>query len=351
MFQFEPKYGEFYKDLTNQINQYFKENNLSKSGNLLTKIQFFAVWSVLILSWLVLFVLKPHLWVSIWFYPVIGLCVGNLCLFGHDAVHNTFAKNKFLNKLAKYSLNFLGGNSDYYYYKHSIHHAYTNILGLDDDVNFRPFLRTNQSDKYHFWHKFQHFYSIFLYLFVAFFLIFDFSPVSKKVSQNNTKPFTFKKLTKFQTFLFWFSKIWHIAIFFVIPGLIVGFGWIIGGYLLMMGTCGLYLGFLVQPSHIFSESIFWDFPENKTDNEWAKIITSSTANYNTKSGLMTYFSGGMNFHVVHSLLPHISFVHYPHLNPIVMQTCQKYGFSYNEFPTLRSAVYSHIKQLQKMSKK
>ena len=347
MFQFQPKYGEFYKDLSAQINQYFEQNNLSKTSNNLAKIQFFAVWSILILSWIVLFVLKPHLWVSIWFYPLIGLCVGNLCLFGHEAVHHAFSKNKFLNKLAKYSLNFLGGNSDYYYYKHSIHHAYTNILSLDDDINFKPFLRTNNSDKFHFWHRFQHFYTIFLYLFAAFFLIFDFSPL---FSQNKIEPFTFKKLTNSQNLLFWLCKVWHLAIFFVIPGFIVGFGWIIGGYLLMMATCGLYLGLLIQPSHVFSESIFWDFPNGVSTDEWAKIITSSTANYNTKSKLMTYFSGGVNFHVVHSLLPTISFVHYPQLNPIIVRTCQKHNFPYHEFPSLKHAIISHLGQMKKMSR-
>ena len=345
MAQFCPKYGEFYKDLQSEVNQYFQENNLSKNGNWKNLAQYFGTISVLIISWFILFVLRPHLWFSIWFYPVMGICVGILCVLGHESVHNCFSRNSKFNNLVKNTLNVLGGNWQHYRFKHSLHHNYTNIVGLDDDINFWPLVRTSPTDEFYFWHRFQHLYTPFLYCFAAFFLIFDFGFLSdKKIAE-----FSPIRLTKRNITFFWLSKICHILIFFIIPGLSVGFGWVVGGYLLMMVFTGLYLTLLIQPSHVFKGTTFWQVENDKIETEWAKLIVQTTANYNPKNRLLSYFSGGMNCHLVHSLFPTISFVHYGKLNPIVLKICEKHQINYNEFQSVRTIIKSHFRHLYQMS--
>jgi len=346
MTHFTNKNGEFQQKLQAEVNKYFRENKISKNGDWRNLTQYFATFSTLIASWAVLFVLKPHLFISIWFWILMGFCIGMLCILGHEAVHNCFSDKKNYNNLVKHTLNFLGGNWQHYRFKHSLHHNYTNILKLDDDINFWPFIRTNNSDKFYFWHRFQLFYTPFLYCLSAFFLIFDFGFLNDK----NTAEFRPTKLTKTNISLFWLAKIWHILVFFVVPGFTVGFGWVIGGYLLMMSVAGLYLSLVVQPSHIFTGTSFWELENDKINLEWAKLITLTTTNYGNGNRFLTYFSGGMNFHLVHSLFPSISFIHYPKLCSIILSICDECEVKYQEFPTVISAIYSHFSHLAKMSR-
>ena len=65
----------------------------------------------------------------------------------HDGAHGSFSTKKWLNELAGLSLNFLGANVFMWKSKHNvIHHTYTNIDGVDDDIDAKPFLRLCEND-------------------------------------------------------------------------------------------------------------------------------------------------------------------------------------------------------------
>ena len=61
--------------------------------------------------------------------------------------------------MAGLSLNFLGANNFMWRSKHNIiHHTYTNIEGIDDDIEAKPLLRLCETQKYYKIHRFQHWY-------------------------------------------------------------------------------------------------------------------------------------------------------------------------------------------------
>jgi linoleoyl-CoA desaturase len=61
--------------------------------------------------------------------------------------------------MAGLSLNILGANVFMWTTKHNvIHHAYTNVDGIDDDIEARPFLRLCKTQEYRAMHKYQHKY-------------------------------------------------------------------------------------------------------------------------------------------------------------------------------------------------
>lgn len=337
--------SKLYQDMQTKVNEYFEQNGISKNGNWKNTTQYILTLSSLIGSWIVLFVLTPHFWISIWFYLIMGISIGILCILGHESVHNCFSSNRKFNNMVKYTLNFLGGSLEHYRFKHSIHHRYTNVLGLDNDINFAPMIRVSKQDKLYFWHKWQHLYTPFLYAMSAFYLVFDFGFLfSKTVEQFKPIQKTFLNVS-----VFWLSKLWHMTIFFIIPGMIVGFSWIIPGYLFMMMVAGLYLAAFVLPSHIFEQSAFIETQNNKIKIDWATLIVKTTTNYQTKNKILQYLTVGTNMHVVHSLFPNISFVHYSQLNPIIKQVCDKYNLKVNEFNTFGDAVKAHFRHLKNMS--
>ncbi len=60
----------------------------------------------------------------------------------HDGAHGSFSKIKWVNNMAAISLNLLGGSHFMWNMKHNvIHHAYTNIDGVDDDIDIKPWMR------------------------------------------------------------------------------------------------------------------------------------------------------------------------------------------------------------------
>jgi linoleoyl-CoA desaturase len=70
-----------------------------------------------------------------------------------------FYKRRTLNTVMAYSSNMLGANAFFWAQKHNInHHTYTNIEGIDDDIDVRPFIRIHEDQKKSWFHKYQHFY-------------------------------------------------------------------------------------------------------------------------------------------------------------------------------------------------
>ena len=106
----------------------------------------------------------------VYFTPATWLAVIECVFFGfftaaigfnvmHDGGHGSFSKSKSLNKMAAISVNFLGASSIMWNMKHNIiHHTYTNIHGVDDDIEARPLLRLCDEQTHYKIHKYQHLY-------------------------------------------------------------------------------------------------------------------------------------------------------------------------------------------------
>ena len=68
----------------------------------------------------------------------------------------------------------------------------------------------------------------------------------------------------------------------------------------------------------------------------------------TKSKVVSWLVGGLNFQVEHHLFPKISHVHYPVINKFVRETCKQFNVKYIENKTFVGALWSHIKYLKKL---
>jgi linoleoyl-CoA desaturase len=78
-----------------------------------------------------------------------------------------------LNKNGGSYFGFFGGSHFMWNVKHNIiHHAYTNIDGVDDDIDARPFLRMASTQKKYKFHRFQHWYFWFFYCWLYIYWIF-----------------------------------------------------------------------------------------------------------------------------------------------------------------------------------
>ncbi|HXI00904.1 MAG TPA: acyl-CoA desaturase [Sphingobacteriaceae bacterium] len=340
----------FFSSLKLKVNKYFAENQLSRTGGtkLFFKSLFIAITAVTIYIILVFFTPST--------LPAILLC----CLFGitmaaigfnimHEGGHGSFSKHKWLNDISAYSLNLLGGTIYFWKQKHNIdHHTYTNIEGMDHDIDIR-FMRTHHEQPKHGYHRFQHFYWVLLYgiSYMAWILYQDFEKyfTGKMGKSGQAKP-----LEKKEHVIFWLTKTTYVFLYLILPVIMVGWLPTLIGFVISGVVCGFTISVVFQLAHMIEGT---HFPEpdketNRIEKEWAVHQVSTTANFATKSKLVSWFLGGLNFQVEHHLFPNISHVHYPHINKLVKETCQEFNVAYLEHKTVGNAFLSHIMHIKKL---
>jgi len=343
----------FHSELKKRIGDYFREVGKSTTGN----YSLFIKAIVLVLSFIFVYI---HL---VFFTPAPWLAITECILLGgltasigfnvmHDGAHGSFSRYPWINKLAALSLNFLGANNFMWNIKHNmIHHAYTNIDGLDDDINARPFLRLCESQKFYRMHRYQHLYFWLAYslLYIYWVFVADY----RKYFSGKVGSIELKKMSTGDHISFWSFKLLHLLLFVTLPIYLVGFmPWLIG-FLAYSLFAGFVLSIVFQLAHTVEEAHFplADPTTGKMEDEWAIHQLKTTANFATRNKFISWWVGGLNFQIEHHLFPKISHIHYPAISRIVKKACREYNLPYIEFPKMRRAVISHVSFLREMGRK
>jgi linoleoyl-CoA desaturase len=343
----------FHTELKKRISDYFSQTKKASTGNfhLYFKAIILVVGFIAVYTHLVFY--TPATWLAITECVVLG---GLTAAIGfnvmHDGMHGSFSRSKWVNHLAGLSLNFLGANNFMWKSKHNIiHHTYTNIEGIDDDIEAKPLLRLCETQKYYKIHRFQHWYfwAAYSLLYIWWVFFTDY----KKYFLGRIGPTPLQKMSVSDHISFWGFKLIHAFIFMAVPIYMVGFQtWLIG-FIIYGCFAGLVLSIVFQLAHTVEHT---DFPRasvetGKMEDEWAVHQLRTTANFATRNRFISWWVGGLNFQVEHHLFPRISHVHYPEISKIIKKACQDFGFPYIEYPKMREAVVSHVIHLKNLSRK
>ena len=342
----------FHSELKKRIGNYFEEVGKSTTGD----YPIFMKAVILMVSFLAVYV---HL---VFFTPPVFWQVLESILLGcivaaigfnvmHDGAHGSFSKYKWVNSFAAFSLNILGGNSFMWNMKHNvIHHAFTNVDGVDDDIDIQPWMRMSSTQKKYRLHKYQHIYFWFLYCLLYIFWIFVLD--YQKYFKSKVGNMPLKKMKLSDHLVFWGFKVFHLFLFVGLPIYMVGFtSWLIS-FLIFTLVAGLVLSLVFQLAHTVEHTAF-PMPNDTTgkmDDEWAVHQIKTTANFATNNKLVSWLVGGLNFQIEHHLFPKISHIHYPAISKIIRQACQEYGITYIEYSRVRYAVASHVAYLKQMGR-
>jgi linoleoyl-CoA desaturase len=342
----------FHTELKGRISAYFEEVGKSTTGD-------FKIFSKAVILMVVFSFIYIHL---VFFTPNAFWAITESVLLGcvvaaigfnvmHDGAHGSFSKYKSVNVFAAFSLNILGGNSFMWNMKHNIiHHAFTNVDGVDDDIDIQPWMRMSETQKKYKLHKYQHFYFWFLYslLYIFWIFVLDYQKYFK--SKVGTMPL--KKMTLSDHFVFWGFKLFHAFLFIGLPIYMVGFtSWLIS-FVVFTCVAGFVLSLVFQLAHTVEHTAFpvANIETGRLDDEWAIHQIKTTANFATNNRVVSWLVGGLNFQIEHHLFPKISHVHYPAISKIIKQACREYGIVYIEFPKVRYAVASHVAFLRQMGR-
>jgi len=342
----------FHQELKRRVNNYFTESKKPAHGNFGLYFKAVLFWTIYVALYIHVLFFTPVTWVAILECFVMG---GLTAAIGfnvmHDGGHGSFSKSKFWNKIAAFSVNALGASGIMWNNKHNIiHHTYTNIDGVDDDIEIKPLLRMCSSQKKYFIHRFQHVYVWFLYTLLL--LVWVFQSDYKKYFSKKVGSVAIKKMSGFDHFAFWFAKIGYYFMMIALPIMLVGFlPWLVG-FLIIAMFAGFVLSVVFQLAHTVEETSFPvpDADINRIENEWAIHQIETTANFATKNKLISWLVGGLNFQIEHHLFPKISHIHYPAISKIIKQTCEEYGIKYIEYRRMRHAIVSHTVHLRNMGR-
>jgi linoleoyl-CoA desaturase len=343
----------FHGELKRRISAYFEEVGKSTTGN----YSLFIKAVVLMVGFFFVYI---HL---VFFTPVVWLAIVECVILGgltaaigfnvmHDGAHGSFSKYKWVNDLAALSLNFLGANNFMWKTKHNvIHHAYTNVDGVDDDIDAKPFLRLCDTQKHYKIHKYQHlyFWAAYSLLYLYWVLVTDY----RKYFTGKVGNIPLNKMSRADHISFWSFKVLHLALFIALPIYTVGFTpWLIG-FLIYGLFAGFVLSIVFQLAHTVEHTHFPqpDVISGKMEDEWAIHQIKTTANFATRNKLVSWLVGGLNFQIEHHLFPKISHIHYPAISQIIKNACHEFGIHYIEYPRVRYAVASHVAYLRQMGRK
>lgn len=351
-YTFEKGSSPFFKVLKERVDRYFIENRLHPAGNgkLFTKgfIQIFC--SVIIYVVLVFFTPAPILSIPLCILQGINLAVIGFNVM-HEGGHQTFSRHSWLNNAAAFSLNVLGGNAYFWKVKHNInHHTYTNIEGMDSDIDVKPFMRLHEDQPWRWYHRFQHIYWVVLYAisYLAWIFYEDF----QKYFSGRISPGSESKMLPFKEHcIFWLTKITYVLFYIVMPIIFVGWVSSLVGFLIITMICGLTTSIVFQLAHVVQGTQFHSVEATSVSkHEWAIHQMVSTSNFATRSRVLHWLLGGLNFQVEHHLFPRISHIHYPAINRYVKEACREYSVVYNEYTSMFKAIASHVILLRNLGK-
>jgi linoleoyl-CoA desaturase len=253
------------------------------------------------------------------------------------------------------SIYILAGNVYNWQVQHNVlHHTYTNIQGHDEDLEAGRILRFSKHTKWRRFHKFQHYYSIFLYGLLTFnwALTTDFMQTKRYLKQKLSYG-KMPKPTKQWTLLA-VTKLIYFSIWIVLPIVLTDLSWwkVLLGFFIMHYTAGLILSIVFQLAHVVGENEMYKPAEDgKMEKSWMVHQLFTTTNFSTKNKIVNWFTGGLNFQVEHHIFPNISHIHYPKIAEIVKKTAKEFSLPYNEYETTRKAILEHFRYLKLMGQK
>ena len=347
--------AKFFKTLNKRVNDYFKDNNIKKTGDWRLYLKTTIMFVLLVAPYILILTLSLPNWANLLLTLVIGVGMAGVGMnVMHDGNHGSYSTKNWINKIMGGSIYILAGNVYNWQVQHNVlHHTYTNIQGHDEDLDAGRILRFSEHTEWKKHHKFQHIYSILLYGLLTFnwVLTTDFKQMSRYMKRKLSYGEFPNPLFNWSRMIIF--KIIYLSIWVVVPLLVLDIAWwqLLIGFFSMHYVAGVILSVVFQLAHVINEAET-PLPDDQGNmkNTWAIHQLFTTVNFGNKSKIVNWFTGGLNHQVEHHIFPNISHVHYTKIGEIVKATAKEFNLPYNEYKTTRKAIISHFKHLRDLGK-
>ncbi len=302
-------------------------------------------------SWAVLVFAAASAWQAMLAAISLGLSVAAVGMsVQHDANHGAMSRHAWINHVFGATLDVMGVCSFIWRPKHNVfHHTFTNVAGVDYDLDFGVLARLSPEQRRRPWHRFQHVYLWALYGFLLPKWVFfdDFVIVARGLIGLHKLPKPGR--AAMVGFVAW--KIFFVGWAIVIPALFHPLLYVLLFHFVAAFTLGATLGTVFQLAHCTGEAEFPAAPaDGLIQSDWAVHQLATCVDFAADNAVASWFMGGLNFQVEHHLFPKVCHVHYPALAVIVADVAAKHGVRRRSHGTLRSALLSHFTHLRELGR-
>ncbi len=344
---------QFFKELNTRVTTYFKENSISRHGNVNLHIKAVILIGLYLLTWVSILVVE-----SIGMLYLLYAILGMLTIFvalnvAHDAAHATFSSSSRVNNILLYTFDFLGASGYMWKLKHvHSHHPHVNIPNMDGDIKQSNLVRIFPNAPHLNLHKYQYLYMPLLYAFYTLvwlclrdFKDYFYTDISGKPDIKHPRIEYVKLIVGKLCFVGRMIVLPYMLLPFTLPQILLGF------FIFHLGASYTVAMALIS-AHVGEHSVYPAPDDNgQMHQSWVRHQIVTTCDFATQSSVITHLFGGFNHHIVHHLFPKISHIHYPALTEILVETCQEYDMPYSVNPTLFDALISHLKFLKIRSRR
>eukprot|EP01084_Bolivina_argentea_P222458 376535_1 len=361
-FNWNGKNYEMYVDFKSRIQKHFKHKSVNRNNSnsstfllhsngrkasFIRLIIYFCLGILLLITYNYWF---KQYWITI---PILSLCHW---LFSSSLLHNGTHYCMFKNP----ALNFIFGGLGGFYHvpnvqwemQHVIsHHSYTNINGLDIDLNhFLDSFRTCSKQKY------KNIYSKWKYFILIYMLFTSIGQIdcwAANINRNIHRimtPFWYKKgnTSTYVLVLYFMQCLW---ILFILPMLLLytfGMNHFWKAFLfVILPRCGHGVLFYIfsQVSHVQSDALKFESESDILSDSWIIHQVRSCVDYDIYSIFWNIMSIGLNNQLMHHLCPAVHPCHYIQLQPVLDQFCRDYNLKRRVYPDIFHTLKAHFKHL------
>jgi len=351
-----PTAADFYNTTKKRVHEYFRTNNLKTKANTHMVLKtVFMMLSYLIPYSLMIFGVVTNIWAILGMWILMGFGMAGIGLsVMHDANHGAYSKNKKVNTIIAQVIWIIGGSSVNWRIQHNVlHHSYTNIDSMDEDLETISILRFSPHTEWRKIHRIQHWYAWLLYgmMTLMWATLKDFNQLSRFKRRDLIK-IQKKSYARLVTELILIKSLYYV-LFLVIPIIMVPVAWwvIVLFFLAMHFVAGLSLALIFQPAHVMPLT---DFPlpddQGNMENKWAIHQLLTTVNYAQDSQLFSWYVGGLNYQIEHHLFPNVCHIHYKKISKIIRDTAKEFNLPYYTQPTFFDAVWQHMRFLKQLGR-
>lgn len=336
---------------------YFKDNNISKNGNLNMYLKTtFMFLLYFIPFFLILFgITESRLsWLFLSLLMGLGMAGIGLCVM-HDANHGSYSRNVTINKfIGNLSMTVLGGYALNWRLQHNVlHHTYTNVHEHDEDIAPPGFMRFEPHAERKGIHKFQFIYAWFFYglMTLMWATTKDFRQLARynKMGLLESHKTTYGKEIGYLVLGKIVYMLMMLLPYFFVKSMTFG-EWLVG-FLFIHYLAGVVLAMIFQSAHVVKETEFLKKDEDgQIHQNWLEHQLRTTMNFATGDPVFSWLVGGLNFQVEHHLFPNICHIHYPKISKIVEATAREFDVPYNVQKTFVGAVWSHEVMLWRLGR-
>lgn len=342
---------DFTRELKERADLYFDgpvNHRRRDSSHMIVKSILFLSWFAL--SWVGLVFFATEIWHAVLLAMSLGLAIAAIGMgVQHDANHGAYSRFPVVNFAMGLSLDIMGVSGFIWRQKHNvIHHTYTNVEGVDFDLDFGFVARLTHEQRRRPWHRYQHIYIWPLYglLLPKWVMVDDFVHLATGRTGLHKLP----KLSPTDLAIFAAGKIFFFSWAIAIPALLHPIGLVLAFLFLAVFTMGVTLSTVFQLAHCVGEA---EFPLPPRDEatvpmEWCAHQLSTTVDFARDNRILTWFLSGLSCQVEHHLFPKVCHLHYPALSRIVEEVAEKHGIRYRANRTFRSAIASHYRMLREL---